>query len=151
MCAASPDGEPLPDTDRLLLVVVGAHLEAEHADRPLASRLREAILTRVREHSTPGGDLVPVICTDLWYLNAEALMARPTVSIGRPERNAVSAWFARRLPAALVIDQRLQIQLDPEQISPNACIWGADDRSTSSAIDIFVDRYLDQWLGNVLG
>ena len=69
------------DPRRSLLIVVGAHLEAELADRPLGYRLRDDVLRW--QHRTPEADpLLPVVCTDLWYLNAAELMVRPTIAVG---------------------------------------------------------------------
>jgi hypothetical protein len=133
------------DPQRLLLIVVGAHLEAERADRPLGYRLRDDVVRW--QEATPDADpLTPMVCTDLWYLNAQELMLRPTIAVGRPEHNAVSAYFANRLPAALVIDESLQVQLDPEFITLQACVWGVDGPATSSGVDLFVRRYLPTFL-----
>ncbi|MCH7799407.1 MAG: hypothetical protein IID28_13335 [Planctomycetes bacterium] len=144
--AAPPDHDPdALGPDRLLLIVVGAHLQAEQEHRPLGYRLRESIVRWQAGHPqvTP---LRPVLCTDLWYLNAEDLMQRPTIAVGAPGLNAVSAFFANRLPTALVIDQSLQVQLDPEFVTLRACVWGVDERATASGIDLFETRYLDGFL-----
>ncbi len=135
----------LVETDRMILIVVGAHLQAELADRPLAYRLRDAITRWVagREQG-----LTPVVCTDLWYLNASELMARPTISLGRPGLNALSPYFANRLPTVLVIDESLQVQLDPEFARLQACIWGVDEQATASGLDLFEERYLADFLEN---
>ena len=129
----------------LLMIVVGAHLEAELADRPLGYRLQNDVVRWQQE--TPEADpLAPIVCTDLWYLNARELMLRPTISVGRPEHNAVSAYFANRLPTALVIDGSLQVQLDPEFVTLQACVWGVDEPATRSGVDLFVERYLESFL-----
>ncbi len=133
------------DPRHLLMIVVGAHLEAELADRPLGYRLQNDVVRWQQE--TPEADpLAPVLCTDLWYLNARDLMLRPTISVGRPEHNAVSAYFANRLPPALVIDGSLQVQLDPEFVTLQACVWGVDEPATRSGVDLFVERYLESFL-----
>ena len=136
---------PVTASDRLLVVFVGAHLRAELADRPLGYRLRESILQWQAGHPevTP---LQPVVCTDLWYLNAEDLMVRPTISVGAPELNAVSAFFANRLPTALVIDDSLQVQLDPEFVTLQACVWGVNEEATATSVELFEKRYLDPFL-----
>jgi hypothetical protein len=138
------------DPQRLLLVVVGAHLEAERADRPLGYRLRDDVVRW--QQGTPEADpLAPMVCTDLWYLNASELMLRPTISVGRPEHNAVSAYFTNRLPTALVIDGSLQVQLDPEFVTLQACVWGVDGPATRSGVDLFVQRYLRSFLRSAHG
>lgn len=142
--------EKPPETDDLdpaglLLVVVGAHLRAEVNDRPLAYRLQGAIAAWLLAQP-PEEPLRPLVCSDLWYLNAGELMRRPTIAVGRPQHNAVSAYLANRLPAVLVIDQRLQVQLDPEFVTLQACIWGADGASTAAGVELFEKRYLESFL-----
>ena len=144
--SASPDtGTETPNPDRLLLIVVGAHLRAEQSDRPLGYRLRDSVLRWQAGHPE-AEPLRPVLCTDLWYLNAEDLMQQPTISVGAPDLNAVSAMFANRLPTALVVDQSLQVQLDPEFVTLRACVWGVDAHATASGVEIFETRYLDTFL-----
>ncbi len=144
--SASPDtGTETPNPDRLLLIVVGAHLRAEQSDRPLGYRLRESVLRWQAGHPE-AEPLRPVLCTDLWYLNAQDLMQQPTISVGAPDLNAVSAMFANRLPTALVVDQSLQVQLDPEFVTLRACVWGVDAHATASGVEIFETRYLDRFL-----
>ncbi len=138
------------EVDDLLPIVVGANLRAEVVDRPLGYRLRQWI-RGWQEVNEPAETLVPVVCTDLWYLNDRPLMGRPTISIGPPETNAVSAYFAHRLPVALVVDETLQVQLDPEYVDLQACVWGVGPDGTESGLRVFVDRYLDRFLREVYG
>ena len=133
-----------------MLIVVGAHLQAELADRPLGYRLREQII-RWHDDNPEADPLVPMVCTDLWYLNARELMVRPTISVGRPELNAVSAYFANRLPTALVIERSLQVQLDPEFVNLQACVWGVDEPATAAGVDLFEQRYLGPFLRSAHG
>lgn len=137
-----------PDPGRLVLLVVGAHLEAEVTDRALGYRLREQILAWQAGADCPQ-PLRPVVCTDLWYLNNQPLRQRPAISIGRPEINAATAFLAGRLPSAFMIEQAYCIQLDPKYIDLNVCIWGTDCRRTASAVDLFTERYLQEYLENV--
>jgi hypothetical protein len=136
------------DPDRLMLIVVGAHLEAEMTDRALGYRLRERILDWPSRAGRPARP-APVVCCDLWYLNNQPLRLRPTIALGRPEINAASAFLAARLPSAFMIEQSYCIQLDPEYIELNACIWGIDGRNTASAVDLFIERYLEEYLTHV--
>ena len=135
--------DPNPDPASLLVVVVGAHLAAEIADRPTATFLADT----VRAH--PATTLTPVVVTDLWYLNAPELRVRPTVSIGAPEVNAATAFWAARVPTALVCDEAYRIHLDPELVAAEACLWGVDGRRTRVAAECFVERYLDGYLDAV--
>ena len=136
-----------PDTDSMLLIVVGAHLIAELADRPRAYQLAQQIVDWQKQHlDTDEPWLSPIVCSDMWYLNSTQLMARPTICLGKPGVNAASAYFANRLPTAFVIEQSFQVQLDVEFIDMQACIWGIDAAATSSAIETFETRYLDSFL-----
>jgi hypothetical protein len=149
MTAGPTDRDDL-DPARLLMVVAGAHLRAECDDRPLAYLLRQAIADRL-EAGPAAGRLRAIVCSDLWYLNASELMRRPTIAVGRPQHNAVSAWLANRLPSVLVIDQRLQVQLDPDFLTLQACIWGTDGPSTAAGVELFEKRYLDAFLRAACG
>ncbi len=142
--------------DQLLLIVVGAHLRAERFDRPLAYRLRERILRwqdaqrQQRKANGAAALIEPLVCTDLWYLNARELHSRPTIAIGDPSSNAAVAYFSTRLPTAFVIENTLRVHLDPEFIDCQACLWGATTGATASAIDVFIERYLDAFLEEVI-
>lgn len=107
------------ETDRLLPIVVGIRLHAELGDRPLAycvEKEARRILADLR-----GGDvgsdtdaqppsnparpaLAPVVVSDVLYLNSDALRSRPTISIGGPGVNALSANLVDELPTALAIE-----------------------------------------------
>lgn len=119
-------------------IVVGAHLRAEVHDRPSAARLRDALAGVVR-------GLDPVVVTDLWYLNSDELRAQPTISVGAPGVNALTAHLADRVPSAYVSDDVLMVQLDVGLAELTACCWGVDPRATSAAVDVFCDRYLARW------
>jgi hypothetical protein len=159
------------NTGDLLLVIVGAHLRAEASDRPLAYRLRDAIARWPRaacqarsaagqpdgRSTTPAAAgaavapadselLTPMVCSDLWYLNAPELMVRPAISIGDAEVNAASAYLANRVPAAFVLDDSYQILVDQEYLDLRACLWGVRPAATSAALEMFISRYLDAFL-----
>lgn len=139
------DAEISPDTDTLLLLVVGAHLRAELTDRPLAYMLVERIEAWQRQH-VEADRLEPLVCSDMWYLNAAELLSRPTICLGRPGVNAASAFFANRLPTAFVLEETFQVQLDLEFITMQACVWGVNAAATASGVELFEDRYLDSFL-----
>lgn len=125
-----------------LPVVVGAHVRAEVEDRPIAAALCEALTARLPD----GFPFVPVVMTDLWYLNTDALRAQPTISVGRPEANALSAFLADKLPSVLAVDNRFVVLLDPELADPAACCWGIDAASTAEAVRAFADRWAGVFL-----
>ena len=139
------------DTSALLLIVVGAHLRAEVADRPLAYRLCDHITDWLLRHEdTIRTQVLPVMCCDVWYLNHEPLHRRPTISIGGPGGNALSAYYHNNLNAALVRDEKLIIQLDPEFVDLRVSLWGMDHALTASALDLFETRYLESYLRAVV-
>lgn len=142
------DHAPQVDIDSLLLVVVGAHLKAEVADRPLAHSLQNRIGAWQRsagcEHGQ--GGLRTLICTDLWYLNDSDLLTRPAIIVGEPAVNAAAAYFANRLPTALVVDETYEVQLDVELIDLHVCLWGVNHEATAAAVEAFAGRYLDAFL-----
>ena len=143
---------------------------AETRDRPLAYRLRERVLAWLEAQrdgqregqrdgqrdgqsssaSATNADLPriePVVCSDLWYLNARELEERPAIAIGEPGTNAATAVISSRLPTAFVIEQSLRVHLDPEFIDLRAALWGANSAATAAAIDLFAERYMDDFLG----
>ena len=120
-----------------LPIVVGGHIRAEVEDRPTAIALRDALITR----APAGFPLAPVVVTDLWYLNTDPLRSQPTISIGRPEVNALSAYLADKLPSVLAIDDRLIVQLDPDLTDPAASCWGTDAEATAEAVHAFLEGW----------
>ncbi|MEE9211689.1 MAG: hypothetical protein V3U29_03450 [Phycisphaeraceae bacterium] len=107
----------VPETTDLLLIVVGAHLRAEVADRPLAYRLRQHIADWLRaQDASLNIRLGPIVCSDVWYLNQETLQQLPTISLGGSGVNALSAYYAQKLASAMVRDNQMVIQLDPEYV-----------------------------------
>lgn len=135
------------ETENLLLIVVGAHLRSEIADRPLAQRLLR-LIRNWQAATLESGDepLLPVICTDVWYLNDRELMQQPCIVIGEPGYNAATAYYAARAPKVYVVEDVCAVQFDPEFLDPSVCIWGSDARGTEAGFDAFVARHLDRYL-----
>ena len=145
-----------PDADldvaRLLPVVVGAHPRSEIADRPLANRLVAAIRQWQRQHVANEAErLVPLVMTDLWYLNDRELLLQPTIAIGEPGANAASAYFGTRLPKADVVDGQLQVLADLEWVEPSVTMWGVTPFATRAALDWFLNRHLGRFLESIHG
>jgi hypothetical protein len=132
---------PPINLDRLILIVTGAHLHAEAIDRPIAYSLARAVAERL------GPRLGRVlVCSDLWYLNNESLRSCPTISIGGPAVNALSAFLADKLPSAFVVEGQVLVQADPAFEECVACCWGLDESGTAASVDAFVDRYVDDFV-----
>ena len=141
---------PEIDIERLLLVVVGAHLKAEAADRPIAYRLQQAVNEKLDQLADPPDLVISLVCSDVWYLNNDELHDRPVICIGGPGVNALSAYLYPRLASALQVDQQLVIQLDPEFDDLRVNIWGMSHGETAAAVDLFAQKYLDAYLQRVL-
>jgi len=144
------DDQDAEDIGRLLLIVVGSHLRAERADRPLAYQLQENILQWLVDHADelaePEAVFDPVVCSDIWFINNEDLHPQPTISIGGPGVNALSAYFVQKLDSAMVRDQEMIIQLDPEFVDLRVSVWGQNHDQTVQALDVFMRRYLPDFL-----
>jgi hypothetical protein len=148
-----PSDQPA-DTLRLvqappLLVVTGMTLEAERSARPLASTICEHVgawldLERDEDDSIPSFD--PVVCTDMWWLNNAELRACPTITVGGPEQNALTAYLADKLPSVFTMDGRVLVQMDLDGVDLLAACWGVDEATTNSAVDRFLEAYLDRFM-----
>jgi hypothetical protein len=138
-----------------VLIVTGAHLSAEVYDRPIAYRLRERLLAAFGEshRDGPAQDGWPadrvVVCSDLWYLNRDQLRGLPTISVGGPSVNALTAYLGDKLPSAFAVDGVFLVQADWTTQTPVACCWGTNAEGTAKAVETFIERYLEEWAGAV--
>ncbi len=150
MSESSLSSSGLEDSNTLL-IVVGAHLRAETADRPLAYELRDHAMKWLAEHREQLNVTLGVtVCCDIWYLNNERLQHCPTVSLGGPGVNALSAYFAQNLKHDTDAEQQVLIQIDPEFTDLRVCIWGSNHELTVKGLDLFVHQYLDGYLRAVV-
>lgn len=128
-----------------LFIVTGACLRAERFDRPLAARIRAAAELRLRTRLQEEPDVV--ILSDVWYLNSRELHVIPTISVGGPGVNHLAAYWQRKLPAALLVENVFQIQMDVRAPDTRCSIWGMDHASTAEAVETFITRnHLDRFL-----
>ncbi len=130
------------DLDRAIAVVVGAHHLAEVGDRPSAQGLARAMHPLAR---SIGGECV--VLSDVWYLNTPAWRSRPTVSVGGPEVNALTASLADRLPSVHVVDDEYMVQMDLDAPEALAACWGVSPSRTARAVAVFCERYLEVFAG----
>lgn len=142
----TPETLPFGDA-RVVLIVVGARLRAEVADRPLAYKLQKRIRRWLARHrETLATTIEPVVCSDVWYLNSEELQARPTISLGGPGVNSLAALLAEDLDEEPEEQNQVLIQIDPEFTDLRVSIWGTDHALTSKGLDVFCRQYLDGFL-----
>jgi len=145
-------GQDSVDLSALVLIVAGAHPKAEMFDRPrayaLAARIDEWLRARFQVDGGGGGgaSVRPLVVSDVWYLNDPSLRQCPTISIGSPGVNALSAYLGDKLPSAYVVDQSLMVQMDVELSDLLACCWGVGHQETSIATRVFEERYMAAFL-----
>lgn len=147
---------PEIETDRLLLIITGVQLKAELGDRPLAYRIEAEIrrlLDELLEKPAPGElpTLVPVVLSDVYFLNNEAIQNRPFIAIGGPGMNMVSASLVEELPTALTIENVLVVQMDLDLKDLRCSVWGMDHLSTVRAVETFIVKgYLETFVKGVV-
>ena len=149
-----------PDVEEMnaLLIVVGSHLRAEECDRTLAYGLQKRIEHWRDMHADQlDVPLTPLVCTDLWYLNHADLQRRPTICLGGPGVNALAAINANQSDDAYEasdepprepesLEPRVTIMIDPDFTHLRVGIWGTNNELTEKGIELFQDRYLDDYL-----
>lgn len=124
-------------------------LYAERTDRMIAYRLREAMLRWLDEQPEFDEDEERpdvVVCSDVWWLNNDAMRPLPTVCVGSPETNALTAYLADKLPSVFAIEGALAVLADLDFTFLRACCWGRGPSATASAVDAFCERYLDAFM-----
>jgi hypothetical protein len=136
----------LIDTDETVVLVTGTSLTAEERDRPIAYSLKAEIDRRGVGHAYRRA----VVVGDRWYLENRVFHLNPTITVGGPGANAVTAELADAIPAVLSLDDRVFIQADFDADVKRASLWGADARATAAAVEAFVGRgLLDDLLGRI--
>lgn len=144
------------DPSRLIWIVTGVQLKAELGDRPLAYRVERevrerlsALLPKLSDGTAP--QLAPVVVSDVYYLNHDEAQRLPTISIGGPGVNAVSAALYDNLPTPLAIENTLVVQMDLELNDLRCAVWGMDHLDTVRAVDAFIAKgYLDTFVRGVV-
>jgi hypothetical protein len=151
----------MPDVeiDRLIAIVTGIQLRAELGDRPLAYHVEREVRAFLDTHlpeRQPGElpQLAAVVVSDVFYLNSEALQTRPTIAIGGPGMNALTATLVEELPTALAIDETLVIQMNLDAGAEDAhrcAVWGMNHLDTVRAVETFIAKgYLATFLNGVM-
>ncbi len=126
------------ESSEQMFIVTGACLKAERMDRPLADRIRDAAHKTLVERLQFQPDIV--VLSDIWYLNSSELHQTPTISVGGPGVNHVSAYWQSKLPFALMVENVLQIQMDVMGTDHRCCVWGMDHELTVEAVDTFISK-----------
>jgi len=134
----------------LLLIVTGSGLEAEAHDRPLAYDLADRVVAWCGDHrDVMETAVMPVVVSDLGYLNDKAWQRLPTIGIGGPEQNAFTEYYASFLPEPDPVEdteRQVVIQMDPEFTDLHVSVWGSTSELTQRGVELFCDDYLDRFL-----
>jgi len=144
------------DTDRLIWIITGVQLNAELGDRPLAYRIEtevKKLLTQMLPAPTEGEPplLSPVVISDVFYLNNDAIQSNPYISIGGPGVNALSGMLVNELPSAVAIEDVLVVQMDVEMKDHRCCVWGMNHLQTIQAVELFISKgYLETFIKGVV-
>ena len=140
------------EIDRLIPIVTGIQLKAELGDRPLAYRVEAAVRDALAAllGKPAAGELprlAPAVVSDVYSLNTEEMQSRPTISIGGPGMNALSAMLVNELPTAVAIENVLVVQMDLDVQDHRCAVWGMDHLDTVRAVELFVSKgYLETFV-----
>jgi hypothetical protein len=118
-------------------------------DRPLAYRLRERIAGLLAAEDEADRDVI--VCSDIWWLNNDDLRARPTVCIGGPGVNALTAYLADKLPFVFSVEGVLGVQMDLDFVDPWVTCWGVNEAGTADAVRAFEDKYVEHFVRRAIG
>ena len=136
----------LIDTDETVIIVTGSEIRAEERDRPTAYRLKEEIDRR--------SDGQPfrraVVVGDAWFLDHRVFHLNPSIAVGGPGVNRLTAELSQQVPVVWTQDQRSYVQVDFENPAKRAALWGVDAEATMLAVQTFVSRgFLDDLLRRI--
>jgi hypothetical protein len=128
----------------LILVVTGSSLRAEQMDRPLAYYLQSEIdkLAAVAQDGVEREERLALVLSDRYYLSHPDLHTLPLISVGGPGVNRLAQKLLKQLPAALAVEGKYFIQMDPRGHDRRVSIWGMNNPQTQLAVLTFVQRYL---------
>jgi len=136
----------LVDTDETVVIVTGSDLRAEERDRPTAYRLKQEIDQR----SDGQAFRRAVVVGDAWFLENGIFQLNPSIAVGGPGVNGLSAQLAQQVPVTWSQDQRAYVQTDFDGDPKRALLWGMDAESTMTAVQAFVVQgFLDDLLRRI--
>jgi hypothetical protein len=133
----------LIDPRDTIVVVTAADLEVGHPDREAAWRLQEEVTSRGRGWRYRRA----VVVSDLDWNDSELLDGAPTICIGGPGANDVTARFAGEVPSVWTDGDRVIIQARLDGTPARVLLWGMDRFATTEAVEAFLSRgWLDEFL-----
>jgi hypothetical protein len=133
----------LVDVGETVAVVVAGELDPEAPDRLSALALKAEIDRRGAGHPYRRA----VVMTDQAWFETPLFHASPTIAVGGPGVNGVSARFGQELPTVWTADDRALIQAEFREAAPRATVWGMDRDATAASVEAFMVRgWLDEFL-----
>jgi hypothetical protein len=128
----------------MILIVTGSTLRAEQMDRPLAYYLHSEIdkLAAAAQQGVDREERLALVLSDRFYLSHPDLHALPLISVGGPGVNRLAQKLLKQLPAALAVECKYFIQMDPSGQDRRVSIWGMNNPQTQLAVLTFAQRYL---------
>jgi hypothetical protein len=126
----------------LILIVTGSTLRAEQMDRPLAYYLQSKIDELTEGHE----ERMALVLSDRFYLTHPDLHKLPLISVGGPGVNRLAQKLLKKVCAALAVEGKFFIQMDPKESGLQVSIWGMDNAQTRIAVVTFAERYLSQFV-----
>jgi hypothetical protein len=128
----------------LILIVTGSSLRAEQMDRPLAYYLQSELekLAAQAPHGMEREDRLALVLSDRYYLCHPDLHVLPLISVGGPGVNRLARKLLKQLPAALAVEDKYFIQMDPAGEDRRVSVWGMNNPQTQLAVITFAQRYL---------
>jgi len=136
----------LIDSEETIVIVTGSDTRSEERDRPTAERLKAEIDARSDGQSFRRAVLVG----DAWFLRNRIFHPNPTIAVGGPGVNGLSAELMQVVPVVWSQDQRSFVHADFENEPRRAALWGSNAESTMLAVQAFVAQgFLDDLLRRI--
>jgi hypothetical protein len=136
------------DVQQTILIVVGSDIKPEEKDRPIAYKLKQRIEQSPKYGSLPFRKCI--VITDALFESDKIIQICPTIIIGGPGVNAISAQLVEKLPIHINKDDRYFIQFDENAPGNRVSLWGINQETTEEAVDCFIAKgLLDRFLAKV--
>jgi len=136
------------DVNQTILIVVGSEIKPEEKDRPLAYKLQQRIAQSDKYGKLPFRKCI--VISDILFEKDKIIQVCPTISIGGPGVNLVSARLVEKLPVHINKNNRYFIQYDKNPKNNRVSLWGMDQATTNEAIDTFINEgLLTEYLGKI--
>ena len=136
------------DVQQTILIVVGSEIRPEEKDRPIAYKLKQQIEKSPKYGKLPFRKCI--VISDSLFENDKIIQICPTICIGGPGVNAVSARLFEKLPVYYRKEECFYIQYDKNIQNNRVSLWGMDQATTEESVDYFISTgLLEEYLSKV--